>query len=177
MAAHLHECFFLAAKFHRLRADEFLVLLAELGLLGFKRHILLAEQLDLDLRVPIEDLVARFRQLRAQRMTDISPGELELAGLESRLHVLNEMQVGLLRLRVIRVAGHGDVALGGLLVNRGVELAPVQQPTLQAGGGGARLCASFKLVEERSDLAPVSQVNCLWQKAAGFMRRQRVKWQ
>ena len=110
-------------------------------------------------------------------MGDVSLGELELARLELRLDVLDEMQVGLFRLGVVRVAGHGDVALGGLLVEGGVEFAPIQQPPFQVGGGGARGGAGFELVEERRDLAPVSQVNRLRHKAAGLMRGQRVKWQ
>ena len=156
---------------------SFWILLAQLGLLGFQRHILLAEQLDLDLRVAVEDLVARFGQLRAQRMGDVSLGELELARLELRVHVLDEMQVGLLRLGVVRVAGHGDVATRGLLVDGGVEFAPIQQPPLQVGRGGARRGAGFELVEERSDILPVSQVNLLRHKAARLMRRQRLERQ
>ena len=35
ITAHLHECFFFAAKIHRLRADQFLILLARVSLLPF----------------------------------------------------------------------------------------------------------------------------------------------
>ena len=110
-------------------------------------------------------------------MGDVSLGELELARLELRLDVLDEMQVGLFRLGVVRVAGHGDVALGGLLVEGGAQFAPIQQPRFQVGGGGARRRAGFELVEERRDLVPVSQVNLLRHKAARLMRGQRVKRQ
>ena len=177
VAAHLDQRLLLAAELHGERAAELLILLAELGFLGLQRHVLLAEQLDLELRVAVEHLVALLGQLCAQGMGDVNLGELELARLELRLHVLHEVQVGLLRLGVVRVARHGDVTLGGLLIHRGAEFAPIQQPPFQVGGGGARWRAGFELVKERSDLAPVSQVNLLWHKAPGLMRRQRIKWQ
>ena len=110
-------------------------------------------------------------------MGDVSLGELELARLELRLDVLHEVQVGLFRLGIVRVARHGDVALGGLLVDGGAQLAPIQQPLFQVGDGGARLRAGFELVEERSNPAPVAQVNPLGHKAAWPMRGQRVKRQ
>src|ERR1019366_587134 len=148
------------------RAAQLLILLAQASLLGFERHILWPEQLDMDLRVPVEDLVALFGQLRAKPMSDIGLGKLELARLELRLNVLHKMQVGLLRLRIVCVASHGDVAFRGLLVDGGAQLAPIQQPLFERGGGAARLRAGFELVEERSNPAPFTQVNGLWHKAA-----------
>ena len=44
ITAHLHERFFFAAKIHRLRADQFLILLAQLRVLGFQRHVFRAEE-------------------------------------------------------------------------------------------------------------------------------------
>ena len=51
VTAHLDECFFLAAKLHRQRAAEFLILLAELGFLGFERDVFRAIQFDVQLSV------------------------------------------------------------------------------------------------------------------------------
>ena len=103
--------------------------------------------------------------------------EFELPGFQLRFDLLNKMQVGLFRLGVVRVAGHGDVAARGHLVNGGIKFAPVQQPLLEVGGGGACRGAGFQLVKERGDIIPVSQVNLLGDKAAGLMRGQDVKWQ
>src|ERR1017187_3659070 len=116
----------------------------------------------MNLRIPVEDLVALLGQLRAKRMGNIRLSELELAWLELRLNVLHEMQVGLFRLGIVRVASHGDVAFRGLLVDGGAQLAPIQQPLFERGGGAARLRAGFELVEERSNPAPFTQVNGLW---------------
>src|SRR5208337_4417194 len=154
-----------------------LILLAQPRFFRLQRHILRPEQLDLDLGIPVEDLVAFFGQLRANRMGYKGLGELELARLELRLDMLHEMQVGLFRLGIVGVTRHGDIALGRLLIYGGAQLAPSQQPLFQLGGGGASFGASFKLVEERSNLIPVSQVNPLGHKSAGFVRRQRAKWQ
>ena len=110
-------------------------------------------------------------------MGDVSLRELELARLELRLDVLHEMQVGLFRLGIVRVARHGDVAFGGLLVEGGAQFAPIQQPLFQVGGSGARWRAGFELVEQRGNPAPVAQVNLLRHKAAWLMRGQCVKRQ
>jgi hypothetical protein len=64
-------------------------------------------------------------------MRDINFLQRKLARLELRLDVLDEMQICLLRVRVVRVAGHGDVTARRLLVERGVEFAPVEQPAFQ----------------------------------------------
>src|ERR1017187_9127513 len=129
----------------------------------------------MNLRIPVEDLVALLGQLRAKRMGNIRLSELELAWLELRLNVLHEMQVGLFRFGIFRVARHGDVAFRGLLVDGGAQLAPIQQPLFQLGGNGARLRAGFELVEQGRNPAPVAQVNLPWHKAAWLMRWQCVK--
>ncbi len=68
-------------------------------------------------------------------MRDVNFFQRELARLELRLDVLDEMQIGLFRVGVVRVAGHGDVTARGFLVERGVQFAPVQQPAFKFGGG------------------------------------------
>ena len=68
-------------------------------------------------------------------MGDVNFLQRELARLELRLDVLDEMQIRLFRVGVVRVAGHGDVTARGFLVQRGVEFAPVEQPAFQFGGG------------------------------------------
>ena len=67
-------------------------------------------------------------------MRDVNFLQRELARLELRLDVFDEMQIRLLRVRVVRVARHGDVTARRLLVQRGVEFAPVEQPVFQLGG-------------------------------------------
>ena len=58
IAAHLNERFLFSPELNGQGAGQLLKLLAQLGLLGFQRQVLLAEQLDLDPRVAVEDLVA-----------------------------------------------------------------------------------------------------------------------
>ena len=90
-------------------------------------------------------------------MRDENLRQLELARLELRLDVLDEMQIGLFRLGIVRVAGHGDVTLGMVLVERGAEFAPIEQPAFQFGGRFAGGGARFQLVEQRRDLVPIAQ--------------------
>ena len=110
-------------------------------------------------------------------MRDVKPGQREVARLEFRLDLLDEVQVGLFRAGIVRVAGHGDVTPGRFLVQRGVEFAPVEQPAFQVGGGFALRRAGFQLIEQRLDLRPVAQIHLLRQKPARLVRRQRVKRQ
>ena len=58
ITAHLHKRFFLAAKVHRERAGQFLVLLAELGVFGFERDVFRTEQIDMIFHVPIENKIS-----------------------------------------------------------------------------------------------------------------------
>ena len=60
VAAHLDERLFLAAKVHRERAGQFLVLLTELGVLGFERHVFRPEQLDMIFHVAVKDKIPVF---------------------------------------------------------------------------------------------------------------------
>ena len=62
---------------------------------------------------------------------EISLFEFELPRLELRLDVLDEMEVGFLGVRIVGVAGHCDIAAGRFLIERGGQLAPVQEPALE----------------------------------------------
>ena len=139
IAAHLDERFFLAAKIHRERAAQFLVLLAELGLLGFERNVFRAEQFDMIFHVAVENEIFIFGGAGSAspvvlkfgaRTTRPSDGykffQRELARLELRLDVFDKIQIRFFRGRVVRMAGHGDVTAGRFLVQRGVEFAPVE---------------------------------------------------
>src|SRR5260370_14360085 len=61
-------------------------------------------------------------------MREIELGELELARLQRRLDLLDEMQVSLLGLRVVGVAGHRDIAAGGVLAAGGRGSLPHPHP-------------------------------------------------
>jgi len=87
------------------------------------------------------------------------------------------MEVGPLGVGVFGMAGHGDVAESGLFVQGGGQLAGVQQPALQLGGGLAARGASFQEVEERGDLGPVAEVNLFRDKSAGTVGSQFIKGQ
>ena len=58
VARHLHQSLFLAAKLHCERAGQFLVLLAQLRLPGFERHIFIAVEFDPHSGIAVEDIVA-----------------------------------------------------------------------------------------------------------------------
>ena len=103
--------------------------------------------------------------------------ERELARLELRLDVFDKMQVGLFRLGIVGVAGHGDVTAGRFLVQRGGEFAPVEQPAFEIGGGLALRGAGFQPVEQRRDLRPVAEVKGLRDKGPGFVGGQFSKRQ
>ena len=60
VAAHLHQCLFLALELDGERSTEFLVLLREPGFFGFQRYVLRAEKLDVYFRITIKDFVSRF---------------------------------------------------------------------------------------------------------------------
>ena len=177
IAAHLHQRLFLAAKVHCLRADEFLILLAQFRVLGFQRHVFRPEQRDVIFHIAIEHLVTRLRQMIELRMRDVNFFQSKLARLELRLDVFDEMQIRLLRIRIVRVARHRDVTARRLLVERGVELAPVQQPALQRGGILGLGGTPFELVEQRRDLRPVAEIKVLRHKRARPVRGQFFKRQ
>ena len=87
------------------------------------------------------------------------------------------MEVGLFRLGAFRMAGHGDVAEGALLLQRGAQFAAVQQPALELGRRFAARGAGFQQVEQRGDLRKVPEVNLFRDKNAGAVRSQFVKRQ
>ena len=89
-------------------------------------------------------------------MPDVNLRQLELPRLELRLDVLDKVQVGLFGLGIVGVAGHGDIALGGFLVQRGAQLAPIQQPAFQLGGGAALRPPSLQRCRRAVQSAPNS---------------------
>src|SRR2546426_1271115 len=68
----LFRSLFLAAKLHRERAAQFLILLAQLGFFSFERNVFRTEQVHVQFGVAIEHFVAIFCQLRANRMGDVN---------------------------------------------------------------------------------------------------------
>ena len=197
MARHLHQSLFLAAKLHCERAGQFLVLLAQLRLLGFERHIFIAVEFDPHSGIAVEDIVAAgniagrsrarfgrragpragFQQPRPKRVLQVNLFEFELTRLELRLNLFDEMEVGPLRLRVVRLARHRDVTARGFLVQRGTQFAPVEQPPFEIGGGLALRRPCFQTVEQRRDSGPLAPVNSLGHEPAGSVGRQRAKRQ
>ena len=129
------------------------------------------------LHIAKEHVVAGRRQLGALRMRDEKFLQLELAWLELRLDQLDELQVSLLRIGVVRVTGHGDVAAGRFLIERGAEFAPRHEPGFEISHrlGGSN--AGFKLIKERSDLHPIAQVELCWYKLTRLECGQRTEWQ
>ncbi len=110
-------------------------------------------------------------------MGDINLLQRELARLELRLDVLDKMQIRLLRICVVRVTGHRDVTARRLLVQCGIEFAPVEQPAFQFGDRPGRCGAHLQLVEQGHDLRPVAEIKMLRNERAGPVRGQFSKWQ
>ena len=93
------------------------------------------------------------------------------------MNVLDDVEVGLFRLGIVRVAGHGDVALGMILVDGGVEFAPLQQPAFEFGHALAPGGGGFQFVVKRDDLIPVAAIQIGRDKSARLAGRQRIKGQ
>ena len=115
-ATHGHERFLLAPKFHRQAAAELVVFVAHLGLFGLQGDIFRTIQFHLKGRRSIKDLILCPRQLRPKRVLQEQLGHGKLARLERGIHHLHEMQVGLLSLGVVGVAGLGDVPTGPFFI-------------------------------------------------------------
>ena len=100
-----------------------------------------------------------LEQFSAQRMAGVDFFERELARFEPGFDLLDEMQIRLFRVRIVRVTGHGDVPAGRFLVERGGEFTPVEQPAFEVGGGPALRRAILQLVEQRGDPRPITEVD------------------
>ena len=110
-------------------------------------------------------------------MPQINLRQLELTRFDLRLDLLDEMEVGLFRRGVFRMAGHGDIAQGAFLIQRGAQFAAIQEPPLQLVRRFAARRALFQRIEQRGDLREVPQVNLLRDKHARAVRSQLVKRQ
>src|SRR5260221_13556019 len=160
MPSHLCESLFLSPKLDGERASQFLILLAEFGLLGFKRDIFRAKQFDVDFGVAVKDLITRFGQLRAQRMREIELRELELARFELRLNFFDKMKVSLLSLRIVGVASHGDVPAGRLFIQSGAQFTGIPQPLLELSRHRALGGKLLEAVKKRGDLGQIGRASC-----------------
>ena len=85
----------------------------------------------MQIRITIEHFVTRARKLSAQGMLHINLRQLELAWLDLRIDLFHEVKVSALGLFIIGVASHGNIAAGRLLIERGGQLAPIEQPALE----------------------------------------------
>ena len=120
-------------------------------------------------------------ELRAEGVGEEKFGEMELARLQFRLHLLDEMQVCNLRLRTVRVTGHRDVALAALLVERSEEFTLIQNPTLEVGERLALRRTRVELIEERGALGPVAEIDLrghegAWGVGRKICERQQIHW-
>ena len=135
VAGHLLERLLPAVVLARHRPGKRLVLGRQLLVLDQQRDVLFAEDLDAVTHAPQQDLVPLGRQVQLARRFDELPPQLVVPRLGVGLDVLDEVQISLLPLRVVRLAGHRGIALRALLVETGLQLAPVDQPLLELPGG------------------------------------------
>ena len=177
VTAHLHQRFFFAPKIHRLRADEFLILLRELRLFGFQRHVFRTKKFDMIFYIPVKNFKPLLRQFIPLRMRDVNLFQRKLSRLELRFDVLDKIQIRLLRVRVIRMAGHGDVSARCFFIKRSIELTPIEQPAFERGSAIGLGGTPFQLVKQRRDLRPVAEVKFLGNERTRPVRGQFSKRQ
>ena len=106
-------------------------MLPQFGFLCFQRHVLRAEQFDLQFSVAVEHFKAGAGKFRSLRVLQENLREPELPRLDLRVDVLHEMQIGPLGFFVVGVAGHRDIAAGRFLIERGGQLTPIDQPAFE----------------------------------------------
>jgi hypothetical protein len=148
-------------------AADFLVLLRELGDLGFAGDVFLAVDFDLRFDAAAEDFVEGRQFCEEGRLREgLHQGEL--ARLEPGIDDLDDVHVGLLFLLVVGLAGHGDVMERGRLGERGADFAVVAQPGFEVGGGGGFSEVDLELIEDRRELGGVGEVDGFGEKLAGY---------
>ena len=148
VTAHLDKRLLLAVELYRQAADDFLVLLPQLGSLCFQRDIFASEQLDLERGVAGEHLVALGVEFAPLRVLGQRLGQSKVALLFLRFDLLDEFEVGGFRGLVLGLAGHCDVTLGAFLGERGGEFLPVQDGLLELGRVGRAGQLLFQLIEQ-----------------------------
>ena len=176
-APHGHERLLLAPKFHRQAAAELVVFVAHLGVFGLQGDIFRTIQFHLEGRSAIKDLILCPRQLRPKRVLQEQLGHGKLARLERGIHHLHEMQVGLLSLGIVGMAGLGDVPTGPFFIESGGQFTGIQQPPFQLGHSGATGRSGFELIKEWSHSLPISQSQDCRHKASRAIGRQFSKGQ
>ncbi len=158
VSAHLHERALLPVELHRQAADDFLVLLPQLGGLGFQRDVLASEQLNLECGVAGEHLVAPSIEPGAVRVLGQRLGQSEITLFFLRFDFLDELEVGRFSGLVLGLAGHRDVSLGAFLGECGGEFLPIQDGLLELGGIGGVSQLLLELVEQRLQRGPLARV-------------------
>jgi hypothetical protein len=157
VAGDLLERLLLPVVGHRHRAHDLLVLLAQLGVLGLERDVRLAVELELVGDEPVHHAVDVLRKRSAPGMVEVELLQRLPPGLGERADDGFEVEILLLLVGVLGVAGHRDVAAARLLVPRALELAPVLEPRPEVRG----LRVLLELVEEGLQLLPVVEIESL----------------
>ncbi|MFO1499259.1 MAG: hypothetical protein U1G07_12835 [Verrucomicrobiota bacterium] len=85
------------------------------------------------------------------------------------------MKVGLFRIAVFGMAGHGDIPFRPFLIQSGAQLAAIQDPLLEFSHGLALTGAHFKVIEQGRDLPPIAEIDPLRNKAARRVAGQFVE--
>ena len=114
------------SELHRLRALQFLILLRELVQLRLERYVRLTEQLDGVARRAQQDKITIRIQLASVRIFHQLPVQLIAQRLHLRQNLFHELQICLLRLGIIRGAGHGNVAARTFLFHHRPEFIRIQ---------------------------------------------------
>ena len=131
-----------------------MVLLPQLGGLGFQRDVLASEQLNLECGVAGEHLVAPSIEPDAVRVLGQRLGQSEITLFFLRFDFLDELEVGRFSGLVLGLAGHRDIAFGTFLGNRGAEfLSEGHSPGFSSVGTNLRgvWMEIFSNIDRRAD--------------------------
>jgi hypothetical protein len=143
-----------------------LILLLQLGELRLARDVRLAIEGPAVLLRAVEDVIAVGREVLAERRVEVFRPDLVLEGLELRLDVADEGEMGGLARGVVCLAGHRDVALHALLPDGRVELSHVEEPAFQLLGRPDR--AVEQLAIPGLDLLPGLELQVRRQPVTGI---------
>ena len=142
----------LALELHGLGTADLLKLLFELGLLDLNRHVFLAKQGHLGPDAAIEHGVPILGQLGCGGTLGVFDVQLVAARFDTRLDVLDEIQIGLRPSLVVGLTGHLDVPVRADLVDAREEFTAINEPRLDLLDSVDLTIA--QLVEVRFDLIP-----------------------
>ena len=128
-------------NFHRHFTGNNAVLLRLHGNLGLQRNIFFAKQVDAFFNRAQVGKILPLVQLFYKGVFNQLAIELIGIGLDLGLYLQYKILKGLFQCFVFGIAGHADLAPGGIFANHGFQLAHVAQPGFHVGSGAVSRCS------------------------------------